>query len=293
MHAGKAKFRIDTHRVDCAHGVAADLCVVRPQKARGPAIYWLPAMGVAARHYLPLARALAVKGIPVALHEWRGIGSSNVRAGRRRDWSYRHLLNEDLHRGIEVACEHGLGRRWVLGGHSLGGQLAALYAALTDEPLSGLVLVGSGTPHWRRFPGAWGVGLRAAFTLAPALAHVRGHFPGRRLGFAGREARGVIADWARSGRSGRYAPSGMPRDLDQRLARVDLPVLALHLADDPFGPASSLQGLLGKLRAAKATVRTLATDALGVRADHFSWMREPKPVADEMCIWLDMLARNP
>jgi predicted alpha/beta hydrolase len=102
----------------------------------------------------------------------------------------------------------------------------------------------------------------------------------------------VIADWARSGRSGRYTPSGMPRDLDQRMAHVDLPVLAIQFSDDPFGPASSLQGLLAKLRSAKATVRTLASDELGVRADHFSWMREPRPIVDEICVWLDTLAKD-
>ena len=43
-------------------------------------LLWLPAMGVAARHYLPFAEALATRGIAVFLHEWRGNGSSSLRA---------------------------------------------------------------------------------------------------------------------------------------------------------------------------------------------------------------------
>ncbi|MEG0185436.1 MAG: hypothetical protein RR704_18515, partial [Stenotrophomonas sp.] len=37
-------------------------------------LLWLPALGVAARHYLPLAQALSARGVAVYLHEWRGNG---------------------------------------------------------------------------------------------------------------------------------------------------------------------------------------------------------------------------
>src|SRR3546814_2173344 len=39
-------------------------------------LFWLPALGVAARHYLPFADALAARGVAVFVHEWRGNGSS-------------------------------------------------------------------------------------------------------------------------------------------------------------------------------------------------------------------------
>ena len=47
------------------------------------ALLWVPALGVAARHYLPFADALAAKGVAVFVHEWRGNGSSSLRANRR------------------------------------------------------------------------------------------------------------------------------------------------------------------------------------------------------------------
>ena len=59
-------------------------------------LLWLPALGVAARHYLPLAQALARRDTAVFLHEWRGHGSSSLRAGRGCDWGYRELLQLDL-----------------------------------------------------------------------------------------------------------------------------------------------------------------------------------------------------
>ena len=45
------------------------------------------------------------------------------------------------------------------------------------------------------------------FRLVSALV---GHYPGRTLGFADREARGVIRDWTKSGLSGRYDVTTAP-----------------------------------------------------------------------------------
>ena len=77
-------------------GASAELILVRaPVPLPGsPYLFWLPALGVPARHYLPLAQALAGLGMSVALHEWRGLGSSDQRAGRRCDWGYRQLLDD-------------------------------------------------------------------------------------------------------------------------------------------------------------------------------------------------------
>lgn len=271
-------------RVDGGAGFAADLQWLSPAHARGPGLYWLPAMGVAARHYRPLAECLAAAGITVALHEWRGIASSNVRAGRGCDWGYHELLRQDLAAGLDTVRVATGNRPWMLGGHSLGGQLAALGCVL--QPAAGLVLVASGTPYWRRFPRGWRLGLRLAYALAPRLARWHGHFPGRRLGFAGREARGVVADWACSGGSGRYVASGLDLDLEAGLAALRLSVLGLQLADDRFGPAASLHGLLAKMPHTQIERRTLDAQTLGTRADHFAWMRRPQAVADEVAGWM-------
>jgi predicted alpha/beta hydrolase len=260
------------------------LCVHCPGPVR-QWLYWLPAMGVPARQYLPLAQALAERGVAVALHEWRGIGSSDRRAGYRCDWGYRELLEYDLPAALgEIRTRWPQATYW-LGGHSLGGQLAALYAALHPTACAGLVLVASGAPYWRRFRRSWLVGL--AYVVAPWLAAAVGHLPGRRIGFGGNEARGVIADWARSGRTGRYAARGMARDLEQRLASLRLPVLALRLRDDWLGPQSSLDFLLGKMPQAHADTEVItAQDLDGAIADHFRWMKTPAPVAARIASWI-------
>lgn len=273
---------VRTVRVRAGDGASFELLLAGPPDAQR-FIYWLPAMGVPARHYLPLAQALAERGIATALHEWRGIGSSDRRASRAADWGYRTLLTDDLPAGLAAAHEAWPGAIAWLGGHSLGGQLACLCAGLHPREVHGLLLVASGAPYWRNFRRSWLIA--AGYVLAPWLAALHGYFPGRRLGFGGNEARGVIDDWARSGRNGRYAAVGMG-DLEPAMAAYGGPVRALRLHDDWLGPAASLDWLLGKLPRAGVRREVLDAQTLHARADHFSWMKAPAAVADRLTAWL-------
>jgi len=267
-----------------ADGARAELLCVAPAGEARELLYWLPAMGVPAKHYLPLAEALATRGVAVALHEWRGIGSSTWRAGRRCDWGYRELLGLDMPTGLAAARARWPQARMWLGGHSLGGQLACLYAAAHPVAASGIALVASGSPYWRRF--RHGGLIRLAYGLATPLARACGHLPGRRIGFGGNEARGVTADWSRSGRSGRYAAAAMPVDFEQGLSELTLPVLALRLADDWLGPAASLDWLLGKMPRTSARHELVTARELSLpRADHFGWMKAPAPIAARLASW--------
>jgi predicted alpha/beta hydrolase len=268
-----------------ADGSCLELLCVQPQGACTQWLYWVPAMGVPAKHYLPLAEALAARGIAVVLHEWRGIGSSNRRAGRKCDWGYRELLGVDLRAGMSAVRERWPEASVLIGGHSLGGQLGALRASLDPAAVAGLVLVASGAPYWRAYRHGWV--LRMAFVLAPVLTRLLGYLPGRLIGFGGNEASGVIDDWARSGRSGRYAATGMVENFEQRLAALDIPVLALRLQDDWLGPQASLNWLLGKMPLAARQVEVISEEDLGgLPADHFGWMKAPEPIAAWIAGWL-------
>lgn len=268
-----------------ADGARVELLCVAPEGVPRAAVYWLPAMGVPAKHYLPLAAALAARGVAVALHEWRGIGSSSLRAGRRCNWGYRELLELDLPAGLAALRARWPQARIRLGGHSLGGQLACLYGALHPHAAAGLALVACGAPYWRRFRHGALIGL--AYLLASPLAGLCGHLPGRRIGFGGNEARGIAADWSRSGRSGRYAAAGMGEDLERALAALALPVLALRLRDDWLGPAASLDWLLGKMPQASRRHELVTAAELGVStADHFGWMKTPEPIAARIAGWI-------
>jgi len=246
------------------------------------ALLWLPALGVAARHYQPFAESLAARGVAVFVHEWRGHGSSSVRAGRRHDWGYRELLLRDLPASEAAIAERLPGLQRILGGHSLGGQLACCRLALAPHSARQLWLVASGAPYWRAFPTPTRYWLPLAYRLLPWLAERCGALPGRRIGFGGSESRGVIADWARTGSSGRYAAKHLDTDIEAALARVDAAVRTVSFRHDWLAPESSLRFLLAKLPRARSTGAMLDAATLGARADHFAWMKHPGRVVDRL-----------
>jgi predicted alpha/beta hydrolase len=250
-----------------------------PATAPAAALLWLPALGVAARHYLPFAEALARHGIVVFVHEWRGHGSSDRRAGHDCDWGYRELLDHDLPASLAAVRAQAPGLPRIVGGHSLGGQLAACLLGLDNAAAERLWLVASGAPYWPAFPRPRRWLLPLAYRFLPWLAEHRGALPGRAIGFGGTEARSVMRDWARTGLRGRYAGAGMARDLEAALRTVTADVDAVLCADDWLAPRSSLDVLLGKMRPARLRCTTLDAAALGTQADHFAWMRRPDAVA--------------
>jgi len=242
-------------------------------------LVWLPALGVPARTYEPLARAFASRGVAVVVHEWRGLGSSSLRASRTADWGYRELLRDDLPATLAIARET-LASVDVLGGHSLGGQLACCLQALAS-PARRLWLVASGAPFWRAFPSPVRYGLPLAYRSLDALARAMGALPGRRIGFGGNEARSVIRDWARTGLSGHYAAAGIG-DMDAPLRAVDVPVHGVLMARDWLAPRSSLDYLVGRMSPTATRVDVLDSAALGTRDDHFAWMKTPAAVVERL-----------
>ena len=245
-------------------------------------LLWLGGMGIAARHYLPFAEALAARGVAVFVQDWRGLGSSSVRASNTCDWGYRALLMVDLP-ASESAIELALpGVPRIGGGHSLGGQLASVRAGLAPGISESLWLVASGTPHWRAFPAPTRWWLPGAYRLLDGIARACGKLPGRRIGFGGEEARGVVSDWSRTGLRGRYAAAGLAVDLEVALSRVAIPVRAVRMAHDWLAPESSLRALLAKMPEATSTIDALDAAAPRVRADHYAWMKHPAATVDAL-----------
>lgn len=267
----------DGHRFEVIH-VPAD----RPRQT----LFMMAGMGLSARQYIDFAQALAGHGIEVFIHEWRGIGSSNVRAARICDWGYRELLTLDLATAFEAVCERSGRDRVVLAGHSLGSQFACLLAALKPERCAALALIAGGSPYWRRFDWKMKLVMLAVIGGFPLIAEIRGHYPGKSLGFAGREARGVIRDWTRSACTGDYHPAGVDTDLEARMRELTVPVLGINMARDWFVPDASLHWLTGKLARCRVEHRTIQAGE-DFPADHYAWMRQSGATVAEMVGWME------
>lgn len=107
-------------------------------------LIFLPGGGIDPKAYVPLVRAVADAGYPVALVRlpWRTAPSASSQA---RVWDR-----------INSVVSHAPDRRWILSGHSRGAALSARFAGEYPGALAGLVLIG--TTHPKRaslaaFPG--------------------------------------------------------------------------------------------------------------------------------------------
>ncbi|HEY8472502.1 MAG TPA: alpha/beta fold hydrolase [Natronosporangium sp.] len=241
-----------------------------PADPAAPIVLCFPAMGVPARFYRPFAVALRDAGLAVVVADLRGTGASQPRPSRASRYGYAELV-EDVGAVLAHLEPDRAGRPIVLLGHSLGGQACLLRLASAAEPaVAGLALVAVGLPYWRVYRRRKLAVL--AFTQAiGAVAAMLGVWPG--WGFGGRQARGVIRDWAYTARTGAFPPlSGV--DMEAALAEVRTPVLAISVEHDQYTPAPTVDHLVGKLTAAP-----VQREHYDGSADHFSWARTTGPVA--------------
>lgn len=278
----QAKPSFTSLRVRSADGAESDLQLVH-SASPATGLYLLPALGVGLRPNRSFAAALASRGVAVAIHEWRGLGGSSLRASRACDWGYRELLQFDIPAGLEAARAALPGLAWSIGGHSLGGQLALIHAALHPGAFERVFLLASGMPDWRAYPRLHGLGIWAALQFMPLSAILLGHYPGERFGFAGREARGLIRDWSHSGRHARYRIRAGGPDPELALREFGGEVRALQMASDWLCPRPALEALAAKTPQALWKIETLHdADFAPRRADHFAWLKAPGPVVDRM-----------
>lgn len=239
--------------------------------AAAPMVVLWPAMGVPAGYYRPFLTGLLRAGLAVAAVDLRGTGDSTPRASRASRYGYAELT-DDVGAVLEHLKPRRDGRRVVLLGHSLGGQVCLLHAARTGgADVDGLALVAVGLPYWRRYQGLRRL-LVWPFTQAiGATSALLGYWPG--WGFGGRQARGVVRDWAYTARTGRL-PAVPGVDPAEAVAALSLPVLAVSLARDTHTPASTVDYLVTGLTGARVRRTHLDGDA-----DHFTWARsESGPV---------------
>jgi len=254
----------------------------------GAVVLILPAMGVTATYYRPLAHLLVDAGFAVAVAELRGHGQSAIRARRGVDWGYRELVEVDLPATLDaVRWRFGQKPVYVLG-HSLGGQIACLHAAAFPGEIDGVVLIASCTLHYRcwRFPHNLGVLVFTQFV--GLLSRLLGYFPGKQVRFAGREGRQQMIDWAANGRHGRWTVAGSAHDYESLLSTVAIPVLAMSIAGDNYAPSAAVDNQVAKMpQAAVARHHWTAADLDRGGLHHFRWVRHSRPIVEKLVGWIE------
>jgi predicted alpha/beta hydrolase len=273
---------LDGARVQAQAFEPSRLAIAYPDTA---AVLVLPAMGVSARFYEPLARELASRGRPAVTVDLRGQGSSSERAANGASFGYREIIELDLP-AAEAAARHHFPRRSLLiVAHSLGGQLATLATLRGHLQPDGLALVGAGSACFRHWPRGTRLRCRAVVGAVGLAARILPWYPGHRLGFGGAQPRELMRDWTHSTMTGRYHSRSHGRSLEPVGTPEHAPVLALGIEGDLVAPASAIAALVSRLDASRLQrSELLPTSASGWKR-HFTWVRKPADAVDAILDW--------
>ncbi|RVW01411.1 alpha/beta hydrolase family protein [Rhodococcus xishaensis] len=254
-----------------------------PGPESAPVVVIVPGLGIPAAFYDRFAKSLVEHGFCAATCELRGQGDSRPRPSASSTFGYQELVSVDLPAMFEVVRERFDESTPYLLGHSIGGQLGVMYAARIRGRLGGLILVASGSPYYRGFPGARSPGMLLGSTAISVTASAAAFWPGDRLdvGGFGPQSRVTISDWSRFARSGRIEPAGADIDYEDRIARLKLPVLSISIEGDDLAPRSSSTNLLSKLSGSDVTTWH-QPEQLG----HSGWIRTPDSTVERIATWI-------
>lgn len=273
--------------VTAGDGIQVRIQIYANGEAAAPVALILPAMGVRASYYDVLAEELGRHGLHAVTADLRGHGESTVRAGRQCDFGYREIVREDLPAIGRAVRERFPQSLLIPVGHSLGGQMACLWAAVHPRDLDGIVLIASCSVYRRCWPFPVSVGMWFFFHVCRLLAVLVGHLPGRTIGFGGREARTLVKDWKHQGLTGRYEITGDEADYEALLRGVELPILTLSFSDDGYVTHRAVDHLAEKMPGVRREDRRMTPGDVGVDSiGHFAWARQPAIVSGLVADWI-------
>jgi len=252
-----------------------------------PVVLFVPALGVAAEFYEPFAVAATAHGWISATADLRGNGHSSIRPSRKTDFGYHEIVSCDLPAYVATVKQEFPENPLFILGHSLGGQLSALYLSTNPGGVTGLILLASCSVSFRGWDFPQNIRVLFGTQLIRLLAELLGYFPGRKIGFAGIEARQMMRDWAHEALTGRYRIANSGHDFETLLGHITLPVLAINFENDFLAPKKAADNLCRKLASAKLTRWYFAENDLGPdRMDHFQWVKNPEPLAARIDRWM-------
>jgi len=247
------------------------------QKGNDPVIVILPAMGVRAKNYEPLAVALAESGKLAVTADLRGKGHSSVRPSNKVDFGYKEMIEQDIHSVVSRIGMEFPDRKLYLLGHSLGGQLGCLYASRKMSPVDGLILVACCSVFFEGWKGFAKYRILMGTQFAGILSGVFGYFPGRKVGFGGTNSKTMMQDWSRQSRTGRYELRNDDFNYEIGLSEMRLPVLTISFEGDNFAPQKAVRILCEKFNedAPVQQVHLTKDDDRNDRFNHFNWSKKP------------------
>lgn len=275
--------------VQHADGAQNEIHYYSSETSDAPLVLISPAMGLRASYYKAMAENFAAQGIDACTADYRGTGLSSLRASRKVDFGYETLVS-DLRDVVKKLKEQFPDKAIFLLGHSLGGQIGGLYMSRYPGELRGLILIAACMVYYKGWKEEGMARVKMAVNLFPLLAKSWGYFPGKSVGFGGREARTVLHDWGLNGRKGIYAPKGSNFDYEAALKKFDQPLLAMSLEGDDFAPKLAVAGLVQKLGPDSQNKNHLhiSRKEAGIgKMNHFNWVKQSDFFVKRVGEWIE------
>ena len=265
-------------------GARASFRLFPANDPNAPVVICVPGLGVRGRYYSDFAQMLSRSGFHVLTSDLRGVDSSSLRASRNCDFGYDEIINCDFPALLDAAQQRFPTNERLLLGHSLGGQLSALYLSVYPDAARALIFVAAGNVYYKGWSGLRRWLLLGTMVRLRTLGTLLGYVPTRKF----RLARTVVVDWSNNCFTGRYVVANSTHDYEESLQRMRKPVLAISFELDQLAPQRSVEFLLDKLASSAVTRRRFAAaDAAMARADHFDWAKRAGAVVETIRNWAD------
>ena len=156
-------------------------------------------------------------------------------------------------------------------GHSLGGQIALLYASRYPTNINRITIIATCLPYYKSWKLKDRIRLFIAGQLFHPLSRLIGYFPGDKTGFAGREFRTVMKDWAHGVMKGKYLISGSSFNYEEAMSMYQGSITSISFDKDDLSSPKAVDTLLNKFR---NNVKIQKVIIKGF--NHFNWVKNPK-----------------
>ncbi|MCA9627273.1 MAG: alpha/beta fold hydrolase, partial [Myxococcales bacterium] len=246
----------------------------------------LPALGIRASLYDKLGAQLAQAGIATCVMEQRGHGRSPLSPERGDDFGLDDILEYDVPVLLDWLEAQRPGVPLVLAGHSLGGHLATIACGRHPDRVSAVLHLACAFPHFRDYPLRTAARVLLLTTIVPPLTRLRGHYPGKRFGFGGDEARTLMTQWSQWARSGKFGV-GRVRHPEEMTARFRGPVLSLAFERDDMVSPQAIGRARSPFSGARVTRRVLGAAEQGEFLGHPAWAKQPDGVVAAASAWVE------
>jgi predicted alpha/beta hydrolase len=218
-----------------------------------PVVIINAATSVRCQYYARFAKYLFNAGADVLIYDYRGIGLSRAGSIKNSQAGWLDWGQRDFEAVLQYAIKAFPTQPIHVVGHSVGGVLIGL--APSNHRISRVFTMGAQHAYWPDYLARKRLAMWLKWhCVMPAVTHVMGYFPGKRLGWLEDTPAGVVRDWVvmRANFLDTYRqPGGSCRlsdaeceFLEARFSALTAPTLALSVSDDPYGTTPAIERLL-------------------------------------------------